>query len=398
MYDIADVGFVVAAGARARGIRDPARAYAVLVSERNERSTEILPLTGLRALAAWWVVLFHFCRGNIHLPLAREVIAAGHVAVDLFFLLSGFVLARRYHPEDVAAWRGRWGFYVRRLARVYPLYVLSLGLGVYAEMPHSLSALHTGRGLLRLVAQLGLLNAWSHLWMFRHNWAAWSLSVEVFFYLVFPWVLPWVMTLRPGRVVLAAAVLALAVPAAYNAIDPDHLGHPLQRGDEVLWSWYVKFFPLQRLPMFVAGVAASRIPEARLPRWSADLVLVGIVGLLVLNVVPYALLQGGALLVPFVALVVGLARDEERASVLGRVLATRPFVALGHASYATYILHVPLFLALERHDPLMDTELTHFLGYAALLVVVSLVAYRFVEQPLRRFLTRSLSSRATLRG
>ena len=365
----------------------PVRAYPVLVSERDERSAEILPLTGLRALAAWWVVLFHFSGGHIQLSVVRDVIAAGHVAVDLFFVLSGFVLARRYLPEDVATWSGRWGFWVRRFARVYPLYVVSLALGVYAEMPSSLSSLQTARGLLRLVAQLGLLNAWSHVWMFRHNWAAWSLSVEAFFYLVFPWVLPPLMTRRPGRVVLAAAMLVLLVPAAYDAIDPDHLGHALGRGDEVLWSWYVKFFPVQRLPMFVAGIAASRMRKTRLPGWFTELVLAGIASLLVLKVVPYAFLQGGALLAPFVALVVGLARAGEPRSILGRLLATRPFVVLGHASYATYIFHVPLFLALARHDSLIETELVHFLGYVATLLVLSLLAHRFLEEPLRRRLS-----------
>ncbi len=67
---------------------------------------EILPLTGLRALAAWWVVAFHFARALVAPGLVARGLAAGHLAVDVFFVLSVFVLAERYRDFDVASGPG----------------------------------------------------------------------------------------------------------------------------------------------------------------------------------------------------------------------------------------------------------------------------------------------------
>ncbi len=354
---------------------------------------EILALTGLRALAAWWVVAFHFGQAHVGVPVLREVVASGHVAVDLFFVLSGFVLAHRSSASDLATSEERRAFYRRRFARVYPLYVASLGLGFFAEWPGSGHALTTGVGALRLFGQLALLNAFFHGWMFRLNWAAWSLSVEAFMYLLFPWILAWTARRSPRRLLLGCALAALVAPLLYTVLDPDHLGRPLIRGDEILWSWYLKFFPLQRLPMFVAGALAGLLARQearqRLPRFIAELAVALVLGVVVSRVCPYAFLQGGALLLVFVALVASLAQGEATSSGwLGRSLASAPCVALGHASYATYILHVPLFLAFARFVPDMWESLPWFAVYLATLLALSLAAHRYVEEPARRAFTR----------
>jgi peptidoglycan/LPS O-acetylase OafA/YrhL len=354
-----------------------------------DREREILPLTGLRAVAAWWVVVFHFAKDNVPTTVLHSIAASGHVAVDLFFVLSGFVLARRYRPADVATATGRRAFWRRRLARVYPLYLASLALGFSAEWPRSLRDLATWGGALRLAGQAALLNAFCHKWMFRLNWAAWSLSVEAFFYLLFPWLIAWVSRRNLRPLIAWCAAAALVVPALYMLLDPDHLGRPLDHGDNYLWSYYLKFFPPQRLPMFVAGMAAALLTEERAPpKHGAAVAVVALVGIVATNVVPYTLLQGGALLLVFTLLVAALATDGERRSPIARWLGSRPLVALGHASYATYIFHVPLFLLFACFDEDAWTRPWLFLPYALALLGLSLGAYRFVEEPARRALTR----------
>src|SRR5580658_4864737 len=160
------------------------------------RREEIAPLTGLRAVAAWWVVAFHFARGELRdVPLLGELVTTGHVAVDIFFVLSGFVLAHRYSVDDVSTGAGRRAFWVRRFARVYPLYAISLVIGVVSTSPRSVEELATVGGAVRLAGQALLLNSLWHTWVFRHNWAAWSLSVEAVFYALFPFLLPRVVRL-----------------------------------------------------------------------------------------------------------------------------------------------------------------------------------------------------------
>jgi peptidoglycan/LPS O-acetylase OafA/YrhL len=75
---------------------------------------------------------------------------------------------------------------MRRIARIYPLYLLSLVVGAADAWPKSIQELATARELTRLGLQLALLNAWHHIAMFKWNWAAWSLSVEVGFYFASP--------------------------------------------------------------------------------------------------------------------------------------------------------------------------------------------------------------------
>jgi peptidoglycan/LPS O-acetylase OafA/YrhL len=353
------------------------------------RRDEILPLTGLRALAAWWVVGFHFVRRAVDVPALRQLLAGGHVAVDLFFVLSGFVLTARYGATDFADAWNRKVFWRRRFARIYPLYVVSLALGFYAEWPGSARALATASGLTRLAAQLTLLNSFSHLWMFRLNWAAWSLSVEAFFYALFPWLLPWISRRSPRRVIAVCCLAALVAPALYSLLDPDHFGRALSLGDEALWSWYLKFFPLQRLPMFMAGIATAQLArELRPPPFTLVAAIAALLAILVTAAVPYAFLQGGALLPLFVAVLLALGSGAGVGARAQSWLASPVMVALGRASYATYILHVPLFLAMACFDPVLQPSLPHVMGYVGMLLVVSMLAHRFIEEPARRAVTR----------
>ncbi|MDB4945813.1 MAG: Acyltransferase 3 [Labilithrix sp.] len=353
----------------------------------TERGTEILPLTGLRALLAWWVVFFHFGEPVFAGTWPWRVLHSGYLAVDVFFALSGFVLARRYATTELGTGASRRAFSGKRLARVYPLYLVSLAIGFAAGWPATGVALRSSTGRARAVLQLLGLNAWAHIAMFAHNWAAWSLSVEIFFYALFPLLFPALRRLsrRGMRALLVGCFAAvLAAPLLYSALGPDHLDHPLGLGDEVLWSWYLKFFPLQRLPEFVAGALVAlltgrerTVVSARAGIGAAALLL----GIAVSGIVPYAYLQAGVLL----PLVVTVLASLDRARVA--VLSARGVVLLGRASYATYILHVPLFLMAARFDPGLWQTGSHVVAYLLFLLAVSLAAHRFIEEPARKAVT-----------
>ncbi len=350
-------------------------------------------MTGLRGVLAWWVVLFHFGRDLVPTALLARIAASGHVAVDVFFVLSGYVLARRYAGVDFRRREARRGFWVRRFARVYPLYLGSLVIGFAASAPRSLAELATLKGLVCATLQLGLLNAWSHRAMFAHNWAAWSLSVEGLFYVIAPWLFTRLTVLSRRALIVAVALSWAATflaPALYTALDPDHLGRPLALGDEVLWGWYLKFFPLQRIPEFVAGAAAAIYVGAD-ARLAHPLVAVASsTGLLVLatsGIVPFAYLHSGVLVPLVVTLIVAL--DHQCSSWL----AAWPTVALGHASYATYIFHVPLFLLFARFEPAAWESGLLVVAYAALLAVLALAVRAGLEEPCRRLVVRRLAVR-----
>ena len=228
-------------------------------------------LTGLRFVAAAWVFAYHF----LVLTVAgapwwvARVQNAGHAAVSLFFVLSGFVLAYNY-AEPLAAGRvSRARFWWLRLARVWPLYALV----ALVEIPLALHAgVAPGRVGAATAADLVGLQAWIPSFTFVGNSPGWSVSVELFFYAAFPWLVGLVGAAgsartagaegsartggaagsagaaRRARVVLAACLVLAVAAAASPALVPPTSGA----------ATFLKCGPLMRLPEFVAGIALGR--------------------------------------------------------------------------------------------------------------------------------------------
>lgn len=372
------------------------------MTEFRTEPREILSLTGIRAAAALAVVAFHFALDLVPESawLLHRLVGSGFVAVSFFFVLSGFVLAHHYEPERFQTPHELRRFWVRRFARVYPLYLLSLAVGAAAAWPKSLYELAAPPEALRLGLQLLLLNAWHHVAMFKWNWAAWSLSVEAAFYFVFPWLIVALRKLSTLRLWLLLAVCwtaTFAAPALYTALDPDGFGRPFEVHDDALFAWYLKFFPVHRFPEFIAGLGAGLLYTRRRgdlsERTAAATTIAAMVVLLVFltsKLIPHAYLQAGVLLPVFLAIIRGLATP----SFVGTAASWRPLLTLGRASYAIYILHVPVFSLLAHFDPTMWTVPgRHLPLYAVVLIAASLVAHRWIEQPCRRWLVLSLRAR-----
>jgi peptidoglycan/LPS O-acetylase OafA/YrhL len=358
---------------------------------------EIRPLTGLRAVLALWVVCQHFVRELIPASAAQQAVAAGYISVHVFFVLSGYVLTVQYREVDLRASSERRAFWWRRFARLYPLYICSLLLGLVAMWPYSWEALQTLRGAARGVMQLCVLNAWWHAAMFPLNFAAWTLSAEMLFYLLFPVLLPRMVRMSERGLCLVlglATALTLVAPTLYTLFDPDNLGRALSFNEDHLWARYLNFGAPHRVPEFIAGIAAALLVQrgwfAKI-RGSALASLLASTALVCLAappLIPFAYAGGTVLLPIVVVLVVSL--DHARRSWL----ASPPAVALGRASYATYILHVPVFFALQAFGPHPEDMWQRPLDvaiYVVAMIPVSLLARRWIEIPFRNLLAGSRS-------
>ena len=197
----------------------------------------------------------------------RALVGSGYVGVSLFFVLSGFVLTYTYHDSlrDGTATRG--AFVAARVARIYPVYLLSL---LVALPP--LFWLVASKGVRMQYGWLagitgmyaGLLQAWDPRRACVLNCPAWSLSDEAFFYLAFLLVLPvvarWGLR-RLATAAVAAYALALLAPVLYLVLRPDGAvaATPDARVSQAYWLAVVKYNPLIRLPEFVMGVIAGRL-------------------------------------------------------------------------------------------------------------------------------------------
>ncbi|HEX6913158.1 MAG TPA: acyltransferase [Longimicrobium sp.] len=362
-------------------------------------------LTGLRFVAAFQVLAYHGLALNADAPWwLRSLVGSGYVGVSLFFVLSGFVLTYTYHDTLRDGRATRREFLAARVARIYPVYLLSLVVALpplfwLFEAKHA--AVPPG-WLARMVgAYAGLAQAWDPNKACLLNCPAWSLSVEAFFYVAFLLVLPVVARWGARRLLVAAVAayaLTLLAPALYLALRPDGPAAPTPHGVG-WWLYAVKYNPLVRLPEFVLGVLAGRLflldrapPGRRDARLEVAAALAVGAVLLASPRIPYLPLHNGLLAPAFAVLVYALARGR---GPLARVLSTRVPVRLGAASFALYILHIPLLAWLSRGYRV--TGLTPpaqpwgFVVFAGLSVAVSLLVFATVEEPGRRALRRLLA-------
>jgi len=347
-------------------------AAAAATPVKTARTAPLPALTGLRFLLALWVILDHLTGPGMMLDASARalpypvyaLIRGGYLAVTTFFVLSGFVLARSYADTR---WNGRslLRYGVGRLARVYPVYVLSLLM----VAPFILA--DTAPRKVPLVAAHGLLiQGWLGHLPVSWNTPAWSLSCEMFFYLLFPLAAVW-MQGAGWRKTLAVAAAACCLT---------HLMWDIGISDEIK--------PLIHMADFLMGIAASCAYDLllRSPRRPAGAWLyvpgmaLGAALIAYPAVLPSPIDLNSALRPLNALLLVGFALGGGAAA---RVLSTRVAVYLGKSSYAMYILHVPLLWWYSRWTHQFSGPL-----YIGAVIAASLLVYRFVEEPANRYLRR----------
>ncbi|HEX4542796.1 MAG TPA: acyltransferase [Candidatus Acidoferrum sp.] len=352
-------------------------------------------LTSLRFFAALHVFCFHLVAFRILTgrSLLYHVASIGYVGVSLFFVLSGFILVYTYAGRSVPArefWRARF-------ARIYPAYVFSL----VVTAPLFLYAVFHARWLvipwpvahlkLGMFLQATLLHAWVPPATLMWNAVSWSLSVEAFFYLAFPYLVKRFARLSlPGLVLLGvfAWFATIAITTAYTILNPDGLPQTNLDTYNAFWLGVVKFNPLVRLPEFVTGMACGLLflrarpnPKLALPLVSAGLLACGIVVYFSARI-PYPMLHSGLLAPAFAAVIYALALQSH----LPTTLNLRPMVLLGNASYSFYLLHYfLLWLLFFRLDlGFSRWGIGGVLLCLAIICGVSILVYLFLEQPMRR--------------
>ena len=340
---------------------------------------EILALTAIRGLAAWWVVLFHL-RAFLSpwLPSwAMAALAAGNLAVDFFFLLSGFVIYLNYAGRTEGL-RGIADFLFARFARVYPLHFLMLlgFLGYFGA-----AALAGGTPLADqdsgyFLASLLLVQNWGAMEGPAWNVPAWSISAEAFAYLAFPALLALLAPRRRPAWALAAAIAMLGL-----SVQPFFAAFGYRYPDAVAETGLFRC-----VVQFVMGMMLCEL-YLRLRGRALAAPLLGAVAALAVA----AML--GAPVVPLVwaALILALALAR------GGPLDRPAFVWLGQISYATYLSHY-LLLTLFKY---LFVEEGRAVGagpvalYLAAVLAASALLYHGFERPAQRWLRGRWKRRRT---
>lgn len=347
-------------------------------------SKEIRPLTGIRALAAWWVVLYHLIPMFTLLApgwrIFLRILSGGDLGVDLFFILSGFVLAYNYTERFTYFRRSTWlSFLWLRLARIYPVHLLGLGVwGILAaaNMLFKHKPISSGYfGLGALAANLLLVQSWSVPIRMTWNYPAWSISLEWLVYVGFPLFVWLARSLRSLPLIITVAALLSFAPVF---------------GER-------SYYQLIRVcSEFSLGILVYLLRQRRWDmrfKWN-------IAPWLWLGASIYCAAVLRILAVPFLALTIySLSAGCGTASL---ALGSRFARYWGRVSYSLYIMHAAVISIM--HTLLPSARFASSAAHVRLLVVCATIVaigaagsltYHFVEEPFRAKMRAMLDPRVS---
>ena len=368
---------------------------AAAVAHPHAAVEQLDALTSLRFFAAIYVLLFHYVIDLSAGRLQSALTHLGYTGVTFFFVLSGFILAHNYHRVDFNQRDNRERFFAARLSRIYPVFLLSLlvsvpfALAQFLKMPAGLLKGFAAAG--GLLAPLGL-QSWVPGASCAINCPNWSISTELFFYLLFPFlVLP--LTRNPGRwFVVTLAVWASIAAVATSAWDQFGSGSIMADHAQtlpVLLAQAIKYFPAGRLPEFMLGIVLYGVWRRTRHRIDGDWALLAFIVaataiVAVSSRIPETLLHNGLTAVAWAPLILAAA------SMRDGLLCSTWAVFLGRISFSLYLFHIPVLNLLKALDKrLFASHLAHepvaaIVLATALAIVVAAIVHRFVEEPSRR--------------
>ncbi len=360
------------------------------------RKAPLPALTGIRTLLALAIILFHFTPP--HLGLLYPIIDNGYVFVGAFFLISGYVLT--YNYADRAKTLIKREFWLARFSRLYPVYllVLIISLRMVQDEWHARPHAEFWQGI---VLTPFVLQGWSPSVATFWNTVAWTLTSECVLYAAFPWLirLPWPK--KPAQLVLLLMglwVIGLVPHSLYLYLNPDHIVGPVDRYSSSQLLRFLKYTPLPYVCTFLTGVTLGKLQLAltltsrrRLALSALSLAAAGLFFYTLVSRTPYLLMHGGLLTPIFAALVLGLSGPH----AISTLFSWRPLLLIGESSYCLYLLHFNVFQLIHTYhlpERLHLAALDPWLSYA-ILVLLALAVYHFVEAPARKAILNHFSRR-----
>ncbi len=359
-------------------------------------------LTFLRFLAAFIVVTFHYGSGTWYTRFFDRIATSGPQMVSFFFVLSGFVMIiSQYGKQDFSSGK----FYYARIARIVPLYLF--GLILVIPLRYGIHPISNGTSL---VLNLAFLQTWFPPYSLSFNGPSWSVSVEMFFYLSFPFLLFVLKKIKPQpkNVVIASLVFwAFSQAILLNLLNSKfYTGFP-SRSHDLLY-----YLPLVHYCSFFMGVAVGFLfLEKR--KWLLHVLNYrSVFAILVSFVILYFSLMkepqikllfglnfpfGASFWAPvfaFVIIAVGVSENN-----LSRFLEWKFFIFLGEISFSIYILHSPIH-ELIKASVLPSIYKSHefsktfqFNIYLIIVILVSTMGYYFIEKPLQKVILSKKKNR-----
>ena len=376
-------------------------------------------LTPIRGITAILVAAFHFhfFLGPLVPYQSESILNKFYLMVDLFFVLSGFIMCYVYHRtfSQKLTFNSYTGFLGMRLARIYPLYIITLGAevliflcfvvsGTFEELPRTRQYAYR---LDALPANILFLHTNGFFDFATWNMPAWSLSAEWWAYMLFPVLFLAVhrTKMKNGLILMVLAIMGWLLIEYVLAGHEPFLNRPPNPNHTSLdVNWH--FGTFRGIIGFVAGMATWQIyrhfPLQKIMGSSVTLLLTCIACIIVMHFQ----LSDTLIVLTFPIIILSLAYGSQ---TIDRIFRFSPLKKLGDWSFSIYMWHQVLinlttaYLFLEHGERLMRPfrEMNIMFLYALLVVYLIMVclvgwmSYRFLERPTRRALQTWGKSRLT---
>ncbi|WP_347217700.1 acyltransferase [Chryseobacterium sp.] len=328
---------------------------------------EIKSLTSLRGIVALWVAFFHL--SHFETEIIQTVVGKGYVAVDIFFVLSAFLLAVSYGSKfKILNFNALKLFYKKRINRIYPVYIASVIFIVIFLIKASKTKFLINAALLQC--------------FFNPNYSLgsvyWSLSTEWICYLIFPFLLFFIVRYKIRSEILIIVGLILRVILPYL---PDNLyldsEIPMQmiKSPDYLDITYGLNSLVRTVSSYLLGIGLAFLPGI----WFRKNIIIYIALILSLLLL-YT--EKGLFFIPLLSAIIIKQLYDGEDSIFKRFLGNDVVYFLGNISYSLYIIH---YIVLREKLVFLPSELMNSFVLLALSIVLSYFSYILIERKVKIF-------------
>ena len=331
----------------------------------------IIPtLTFTRFLAAIWVVVFHFIAFQnfdfFRIYPLKEILKNGNLAVLYFFVLSGFIMTVVYSASQFVSPKI---FYLKRFARIYPMYLLAL----------LASSLFTGSSSVAVfITNLLCLEVFD--WNLNIiNSPGWSIGEEFIFYALFPFAIPLIKRIN----LKMAFMLLLLLFASSTMLHSSSLNYPFQKLPFFLWFFQPFLFGILTAVIYKNEQFTNF--SKRNGIWAPFiLLLLCMSGGYLISYLSADLYNGLPLFSIISSGIILSLSTLRKSSFIYQLFTHRFCIHLGEISYTIYIIQYPVFKAYSYFLSINSWKTSML--FLVILLVISAVLHRYFEKPVRKFI------------
>lgn len=350
----------------------------------------IKPLTSLRFVFAFMVFLDHVCTSglsvDIHMKwLSDNVFQEGYIGVGFFFMLSGFILAYNYKSKFSIKEIDKKNFWIMRLARVYPLHLLTLYLSVPLVLMlwnYNLTGIQLPFFLNLFLLQSYILPPFEYYWSF--NTVSWSISDEMFFYFLFPFIINF---LNRKKELLITMVILAGVAIPFLMLKTSSM--------DMRPVWFY-IHPIFRIVDFLIGILLYEIylkmKSNKILKFASILefsaVLLFVLFFLFHNSVPQVYRYSCYYWLPISSIILIFSFQK---GFFSRLFSNKHLVYLGEISYGFYMFHalvIQYFIILNTSYSVIDNYYLLVFFMLCFSIFLSAISHTAFEKPINKYIIK----------